>query len=125
MTDLEEIRSYLRTCLSEHGKSLKFTADTDVKVEATGTIPAMQGKKKVDGMYYASVIPKPKDIRFYFFPLYTHREQFVDTLSPELNKALKGKTCFHFKSLSPEASAEIKGLISKGVELYKADGLLA
>ena len=69
-------------------------------------------------------MPKPKDVRFYFFPTYTHRDDLIDTFSDEMKKCLKGKSCFHVKSLSPELEEEFKGLIAKAIKLYQKDGLL-
>ena len=82
----------------------------------------MQGKQKVDGYYFASVVPKPKDIRLYFFPIYTHVDNFK--LSDTLKKYLKGKSCFHLKNLDESTLEEIKAMIEKGVELYKKDELI-
>lgn len=124
-TDLTEIREFLSDCLKSQGDVFKATADNDTKLEICGTIPAMQGKKKVDGFYFASVIPKPKDVRLYFFPLYTHRDQIEPHMSAELKKALKGKTCFHIKSISDEMATEIEEMVKKSVKLYQDDGLLA
>lgn len=123
--DLEQIQDFLKDILRNHKKALQIRVDTDKNFEAAGTIEAMQGKKKVDGMYFASVMPKPKDIRFYFFPLYTHRDQLIDTLSDELQKALKGKTCFHIKTLSEDMKKDLTQLVAAGVKIYQKDGLLA
>lgn len=87
-----------------------------------GTIPAMQGKQKVDGHYFATIVPKPKDCRLYFFQIYTHANEFE--LSAELKKYLKGKSCFHIKKLSAEIEAEISEMVKKGVELYRSDQLI-
>ena len=121
---LAEIRQTFIDLLKDHLGQLKITADNETKFEVTGTIEAMQGKKKVDGFYFATVVPKPKDVRFYFFPTYTHRDDLIDTFSDEMKKCLKGKSCFHVKSLSPELEEEFKGLIAKAIKLYQKDGLL-
>ncbi|MFT7066037.1 MAG: hypothetical protein ACJAUO_001615 [Sediminicola sp.] len=77
----------------------------------------------MDGFYFATVVPKPKDIRFYFFPIYTHPEPF-GALSPAMQKCLKGKSCFHFKSLDETLERELKKMVSLGVQLYKRDNLI-
>ncbi len=123
--DLTALKQILVDILQTHDEVFKVVEDSDAKYEVSGTVPAMQGKKKVDGIYFASVVPKPKDVRFYFFPLYTHREKLIDTLSDELKKALKGKTCFHIKALSDKGESELKALVAQAVKLYQADGLLA
>lgn len=121
-TDLSEIQQTLQALFSPHAPHLQIREHNDAKYEVAGTISVMQGKQKVDGHYFASVIPKPKDIRLYFFPIYTHVDSFE--LSPDLKKFLKGKSCFHIKKLTPEVEEEIKAMIAKGVELYKTDALI-
>lgn len=121
---IEEMQAMLIDLLKAHYPILKATIDTAEKFEVTGTIEAMQGKKKVDGFYFSSVVPKPKDVRFYFFPMYTHREELFDGLSDELKKFLKGKSCFHIKNISEEMAQELVKLISKAVKLYQRDGYL-
>ena len=122
--DLDEIRETLTNILKEHSSVLKVIADTKDKFEVSGTIEAMQGKKKVDGIYFSTIMPKPKDIRFYFFPTYTHKDQLGE-LPENLKKALKGKSCFHVKYMDDELEQNMKELVKKSVELYQADGLLA
>ncbi len=123
--DLQEIKSILTEILTNHKKVLKFKGENSSSMEASGTIEAMQGKKKVDGIYFASVVEKPKDIRLYFFPIYTHVKDFENTLSDELKKSLKGKSCFHIKAISDEIKIELQQMVNKGIVLFQKDGLLA
>jgi len=123
LTNPIEIDLALRTLIKAHEDKLQLRKDDSAGLEAAGTIPTMQGKQKVDGHYFASVIPKPKDCRLYFFPIYTDVDAFTD-LDPALRKCLKGKSCFHIKKLSPEMETELKEMIEKGVELYEKDGLI-
>ena len=122
-TEVPEIQQSLIDLLKKEFPVLRASKDNEKVFETTGTIPAMQGKQKVEGHYFASIMPKPKDVRLYFFPIYTHVDAFAD-ISPELRKFLKGKSCFHIKKLSPEIETEIQAMIRKGVELYQADGLI-
>lgn len=122
--DLHEIQSFLKGLLQEYKNVLKETANTSDKYEVSGTVEAMQGRKKVEGIYFASIVPKPKDIRFYFFPCYTHKDQLGE-LPENLQKALKGKSCFHIKKMTDDFRNNMKMLVEKSVELYQKDGLLA
>lgn len=122
--DLNEIRETLTSILKEHSNVLKVTADTKDKFEVSGTIEAMQGKKKVNGIYFSTIVPKPKDVRFYFFPTYTHKDQLGE-LPENIKKALKGKSCFHIKYMDDDMESNLKDLVKKSVELYQADGLLS
>jgi hypothetical protein len=121
-TDLTEIETTLRGILKSHVPTLRVRKDESSVLEICGTKEVMQYKQKVDGYYFASVVPKPKDIRLYYFPIYTHPTEF--TPSDELKKCLKGKSCFHIKKLSPELENEITEMVAKGVELYDKDGLI-
>lgn len=122
METVQEIQSALQESLKKHIGALKIRKDNENAFEVCGTIEAMQGKQKVDGFYFASVVPKPKDCRLYYFPIYTHVDEFE--ISPELKKMLKGKSCFHIKKLSPEILSEIDDMIAKGIDLYQKDGLI-
>lgn len=121
-TSLQEIQDTLKSLLKTQTPPLQIRKDNEGVFEVAGTKETMQGKQKVDGYYFASVIPKPKDIRLYFFPIYTHVSEY--SISPELKKCLKGKSCFHIKKLSPEMEKEIDEMIKKGVELYLKDGVI-
>ncbi len=121
---LSTIQTTLINILKSHQPLLKITAETDEKFEVTGTVEAMQGKKKVDGIYFSTVLPKPKDIRFYFFPTYTHADELKKDMPENLKKCLKGKSCFHIKSMDESLQSAIEALVEKAVVLYKKDGLL-
>jgi hypothetical protein len=119
MTDIfEELDSILKEyCLPLQERKRKGDS-----VEYSGTKTRMQGKQKVDGYYFATVMRKPKDTRLYFFPIYTHPDVFE--LSEELRKCLKGKSCFHLKSSSPAVIDEVRSMIGKGVDTYVKDDLI-
>lgn len=122
-TDVHEIRESLHTLLKEQVPPLRIRNESEGNFEVCGTKEVMQGKKKVDGYYFASVVPKPKDVRLYFFPIYTHKDDFPP-LSPLLQKCLKGKSCFHIKKLDPDMEAELRGMIQRGVQLYQENELI-
>ena len=123
-TEVIEIREALKSTLESFLGPLKVKVDKATNFEVIGTIKAPQGKKMVDGVYFSSIVPKAKDVRFYFYPAYTHPEEFSD-LSDGLKKFLKGKTCFHVKYLNEELEAEIKRMIAKAIKVYQAEGWLA
>lgn len=120
--EIAEIYQTLKQLLLEQVPPLQLKHKEDRTFEVTGTKPAMQGRQKVDGFYFTSLSPKPKDIRFYFFPLYTDPDAFK--LSDDLKKMLKGKTCFHIKKLDNDLITEIRAMIAKGVEIYRKKDLV-
>ena len=121
--DIPEMREILVSLLQEHDKYFQVRSDSFEKYEVAGTVETMQGRQKVDGIYFASIVPKPKDVRFYFFPIYTHKGQIGD-LPESIQKALKGKSCFHIKKIDDEIAKALRDLIGKGVEVYKKEGWL-
>ena len=123
MTSLEEIQSTLRHLFKEHVPPLQVRKDNENVFEVAGTKEAMQGKQKVDGYYFGSVVPKPKDIRLYYFPIYTHVDAF-SWISDDLRKCLKGKSCFHIKKLDEEFIREIQKMMTKGVNIYIKENLI-
>lgn len=121
--DVEEIRETLKERLMEFLGPLKIKVDKPTNFELSGTIEAPQGKKMVDGIYFSSLVPKEKDVRFYFYPAYTHPEEF-ENLSETLKKFKKGKSCFHVKFLDDALETEIKKMVAKAIKVYKRDGWL-
>ena len=120
---LEEIWEFLEQELIGHSPLIKERKRNPNMIEYAGTIPAMQGKQKVEGYYFSSIVKKPKDIRLYFFPIYTHSSEFQN-ISDGLRKQLKGKSCFHLKTLDDSLKTEVTNMISTAVKLYQKDGLI-
>lgn len=122
-TEIAEIRELLKNTLEGFLGPLKVRINKPSNFEVNGTIEAPQGKKIVQGIYFSSIVPKEKDVRFYFYPAYTHPEEFQD-ISDRLKKFKKGKSCFHVKYLDEELELEIKQMISKAIDVYRKDGWL-
>ena len=122
-TEITDIRETLKNRLEEFLGPLKVRIDKPSNFEINGTIEAPQGKKIVDGIYFSNLVPKEKDVRFYFYPAYTHPEKF-ENISDRLKKFKKGKSCFHVKYLDEELENEIKQMISKAIDIYRKEGWL-
>lgn len=123
MNSPKDIEQELKKILQTHCPPLTVRVNKQDNFEVAGSIPVMQGKKPVEGHYFASLVPKPKDVRFYFFPIYTHPDQF-DHISDELRKSLKGKSCFHIKRLPESLHSEWQKVIEQGVKLYQSEGII-
>lgn len=123
ITDLSAIQSSLQNQFKKYIPPLQIRKDDAHVFEVAGTIEAMQGKQKVVGYYFGSIVPKPRDIRLYYFPIYTHAKKF-EWISDELRKCLKGKSCFHIKKLTDSLEKELASMIQKGIELYQKDKLI-
>ena len=88
LSDLEQIERTLKDLMKKHQPLLQIRVEENGQFEVAGTKKVMQGKQEVSGHYFASVIPKPKDVRLYYFLIYTHVNDFA--ISDNLKKCLKG-----------------------------------
>lgn len=122
-TNPTEIFQTLKNQLTQLTPPLKIKTDSEATFELAGTKETMQGKQKVDGIFFTQLVLKPKDVRLYFFPIYTHEAEF-STITDNLRKNLKGKSCFHFKKLDAELQNEINQMLKQGVAVYQKEGLV-
>ncbi len=113
MDQINQMYNSLRELLDAQSPALKAVKESELSVEYTGTKEVMQGKQKVAGHYFATLMHKPKDLRFYFFPIYTHANEYA-RISPEVRRFLKGKSCFHIKHLDEKMIQEIGDMVKKG-----------
>ena len=74
--------------------------------------------KKPQPTYIAGVIQQKNYISFYFSPIYSHPDSFT-SISSDLKKFLKGKSCFNINKTTPQLLKEIEDILKKGIELYK------
>jgi len=120
---IDDLFAALKKRMLDMEGTLRARINTDMQVELAGKKEVMQGKQKVDGHYFASIVKKPGDVRFYFFPIYTHVDEFPEIPEP-MQKRLKGKSCFHMKKSDADELHHITDLMQKGLELYIRDGLV-
>lgn len=85
-----------------------------------------QGKLIIDGrvrqeIFFAGLVIQKDYVGFYFMPVYIEPKN--KEFTPEnLQKSLKGKSCFHIKKLDNDLIQTIDRLLSKGVEMYQNKG---
>lgn len=126
MSDLDKIYQELKQILERHSENF-LVKNHYIGSKAKNGKPAyhLYGRKEVSlfgkepkKTYIAGVIKQKNYVSFYFSPIYSHPESFQD-LSPELEKYLKGKSCFNLKKLTPEILQEIEDLLIAGIKKYK------
>ncbi|WP_413288071.1 hypothetical protein [Bdellovibrio sp. HCB337] len=99
-----------------HRYELCSTADYEVTSERTG-----KTTKKKDP-YFVGLILQRTYVGFYFMAPYIEKG-FMDDFSEAMQKRLKGKSCFYFKS-TEEVGPEVDRLLKKGYAVFKKRGLL-
>ncbi|NIG52028.1 hypothetical protein [Chitinophaga sp. Cy-1792] len=79
--------------------------------------------KDYPSLYFAGVAAYEKYAALYFFPIYSHPEEFTD-IPPSLKKLQKGKSCFHISKPDEMLIQEVKLLLHTGFEFYVSKGLI-
>lgn len=120
-----EIFNAVKDILKEQCPPMKVSKEKEGVYELMGNKPVPYGSKKVivPGMYFSSVVTRKDMISFYFFPIYFHSSDFLG-LIPDMQKYLKGKTCFNFKKSGQVNPKEMRALLKKGVVAWKKLGYM-
>jgi hypothetical protein len=105
----------------------KYVPPLELRTDAKGGYHAWSNKPVViDGrrkreVYFAGVIPQKAYVGFYYMPVYTNPERKA-MFEPEMLALLKGKSCFHLRSLEPSLRKQIRAALQSGFRLYKQRG---
>jgi len=121
--DKPAIFEKVRTLVAKYSENMDVRSDTDKNYGLYGKKTVTAYNKEVEGMYFASAVVNKNFIGSYFFPIYTHPQEF-GKVAPELKKCLKGKSCFHIKTEDEEVLAQIDKILDQGYQLYKKEGWL-
>ena len=116
--DKEAIFAKVRTLVEKYNKDMDVRSDTPTNYGLYGKKTVEAFNKEVDGMYFASAVINKNFIGFYFFPIYTHPQEFTQ-VPTELSKCLKGKSCFHIKVEDKLLMSQIDAILDQGYQLYK------
>ena len=98
---------------SKTNKKNNYELWSEKKVEIAGRIRSE--------VFFASIIKQKNYIGFYYMPVYTD-SKLKEVFAPELLSLLKGKSCFHIKSLDKDLEKQIKEALITGLKLYKKRG---
>jgi hypothetical protein len=117
----ESLYDRVQSLLAPYGTKMSSNT-TCVKDKRNYTLiskkPAEMHGRKLDEVWFASVIEQKAYTGFYFLPIYTHPE-LKKELGAGLLKLLKGKSCFHLKSLDAALEADIASALKAGYEHYR------
>jgi hypothetical protein len=76
--------------------------------------PAVIDGRPQKELWFASIIQQKDSVGFYFSP-----PDVKNKLSPELLAHLDGKSCFHFKTLTPALKKDVEAGLKLGLEAYR------
>jgi len=119
--DKPAIFSKVKALVEKYSENMDVRSDTDKNYGLYGKKTVTAYNKEVEGMYFASAVVNKNFIGFYFFPIYTHPQEF-NKIPAELRKCLKGKSCFHIKGEDERLMKQIDSILNKGFKLYKKEG---
>ena len=115
---LIEIFKKLKKLLKKYEKPLKPKWDLDSKYDLWSFKDLEISGRKRKEVYFAGLIIQSNYVGFYFMPVYVDTK-LKEVFQPELLKLLKGKSCFHIKSLDKKLERQIKEALDIGYRLYK------
>jgi hypothetical protein len=103
-------------CVSPPKKSFQLSVPKPVSV------PGAYGGKPVNLQMAAAILQKDF-VGFYLMCIYMNDGR-KEKLSPALRKLLKGKSCFHVKTLDDGLRKDIAAVLEWGEKTYRARGWL-
>lgn len=117
------IKTYLRLkkILKKYENPLKPKMDLDSKYDLWSIKDIEIDGRKRNEVFFAGLIIQSTYVGFYFMPIYADTS-LKNFFKPELLKLLKGKSCFHIKSLDDKLEKQIDAALKKGYALYKKRG---
>lgn len=80
----------------------------------------LAGRRRPD-VFFAGLIIQKSHVGFYFMPLYADGD-LAAVFGPDLLATLKGKTCFHLKTLTPALEEQLQAALASGYRMYEERG---
>jgi hypothetical protein len=99
------------------GNNIDGKMDFHLVVPQSVIIPGAYGGKPTE-IAMASLILQKDFVGFYFMPIYLNPE-LKKSLAPTLLKLLKGKTCFHVKTIDEQLVADVTAALALGMKSFK------
>lgn len=73
---------------------------------------------------FGSVVINKNYVSFHLFPVYMFPD-LLQTISPELKNRMQGKSCFNFKTIENNMSAELKLLTENCFQRFLSEKIVA
>jgi len=122
--DLPKIFSRLRSLLASYSPPLAVATDFPGRYGLSSIKEIEIAGREKHELSFATVIIQKTYVGFYFMPIYTH-PALLASIPEDLRKLLKGKSCFHVKTLPPALFIQLGKLTKEGFRLYKKEGLIS
>lgn len=102
-----------------------YAASLDVKTddETEWYLNTRHVLKNKQPLFFAAVQIKKAYVSFHLMPVYLQPE-LLDSISPDLQARMQGKSCFNFKTVDLELLQELTALTRAGYESYQQQGYI-
>jgi hypothetical protein len=121
MPELQAMFAALRPLLRKYAPPLAPKTDNAGTYDLWSFRPVeIEGRKRKE-VFFAALIIQKSYVGFYYMPVYAEPE-IKKLFAPELLKLLKGKSCFHIKTLTPELVVQIESALRAGFAFYQERG---
>ena len=117
-----EIFTCIRHLLQPYSRQMQVKADNEGQYQLYIVKDIVLAGRSFKECYFSGTVIHTSMVSFYFFPMYTHPDQFI--IPAAIQKNLKGKNCFNFKKLDNAQEKAIAGLLKEGAAFYKKIHLL-
>ena len=111
----------LRALLEPYAEHLTVRRDEPGYYDLWSERPVEIDGRRRNEVVVAGLIIQKSYVGFYFMPVYADGD-LTSVFAPELLAALKGKSCFHLKRLTPELAADVSAALAAGYALYEERG---
>lgn len=121
--ELLQVFGQLRQILSACCPPLTASMDVDGRYELVSKKPVeFMGKKRPE-LYFGSAIIQSNYVGLYLMHVYISVGH-LKKIGPGLLRTLKGKSCFHIKSLDNTLIKEIEAAVQDGMNCYRKMGFI-
>lgn len=121
MPKLMAIFGQIKKLMKRYEPPLNARVDIEGKYDLWSEKTIQAYGREYAAMSFATIIIQSGYVGFYFMPVYSCPDM-KKAMKPELLKLLKGKACFHVKSIDDETEAQLKDALHKGFKKYKELG---
>jgi hypothetical protein len=118
-TDFEVVFTQLRGLLSSIESNLVVKADSSTKY----SLDTPYSEKYQKEVFFGAAVILRNDVSYHLMPVYVFPELLAD-ISPTLKKKLRGKSCFHFKTILDSELFELQTLTTACFEKFVRGGLI-
>jgi hypothetical protein len=116
--DLSQLFERLKGMLKEYEGPFESKHNDEKRFDLWSFKPVeILGRKRKE-VFFAELIIRKDYVGFYYMPIYTNTE-LKDVFKPELLSLLKGKSCFHVRTLEGGLEEQIREALKIGFDLYQ------